>query len=158
MYCFAEHDPPIRCHPLIIQEPFNHPWIDDPVHNGRPTRSWHASDFQPSYRVAVRRSVCEKIQAEQEGQQLKTNGDKGQQQPNVKNEGAQGAIDERHQQRRAKAITREAAPQLCGLRQYGSSASTTSSIDDSQQTADLQHQQQGAELMTSARKRNLTSK
>ena len=111
-------------------------------------------------RQGVRQTCVQSTGAEQEGQQLKTNGDKGQQQPNVKNEGAQGAIDERHQQRRAKAITREAAPQLCGL-----AAVRIISINDiinrrlaTDGRSTPSDQQQGAGLMTSSRKRNLTSK
>ena len=111
-------------------------------------------------RRGVRQTCVQSTGAEQEGQQLKTNGDKGQQQPNVKNEGAQGAIDERHQQRRARAITREAAPQLCGL-----AAVRIISINDiinrrlaTDGRSTPSDQQQGAGLMTSARKRNLISK
>jgi hypothetical protein len=56
---FANHEPPVRCRPVILLPPFGHPWFDAGPHNGRPTRSVCASTehaplslmlTRPSYR------------------------------------------------------------------------------------------------------------
>ena len=42
---FADHEPPIRCLPVILLPPFGHPWFDAGPHNGRPTRFVSASPY-----------------------------------------------------------------------------------------------------------------